>query len=203
MEIFLLRHGETDWNKEGRMQGRKDVPLNETGRRQIEKSAEALKEMLSELEVMIASPLVRAHESAEIVAKKLSYAKENIAIEPLIMERSFGIVEGSIYTEIAEKYPDGNYPEAESVEQLIERASQAFQKIVSLYQDKKQILIVAHGAILYAMLTAISDRNIQYGGSATKIDEGSIHRVVYENGIKEIARYNKETELFEEIMFRK
>lgn len=200
MEIYLLRHGETDWNKEGRLQGRKDVPMNENGRKQISDSAVILTRILSELEVVISSPLVRAYESAEIVAEQLSYEKDNIILEPMILERSFGMGEGLIYTELTEKFPDGNYPEAETVEALIERAGDAFEKIVTSCQDKKQILIVAHGAILYAMLTAITEGGISFGGNMTKFDEGSIHRILFEDGIKEIARYSKEEDMFVEIV---
>lgn len=200
MEIFLLRHGETDWNKEGRLQGRMDVPMNENGRKQISSSAIVLARILSELEVIISSPLVRAYESAKIVAEQLSYEKDNIILEPMVLERSFGVGEGLIYTELTEKFPDGNYPESESVEALIERAGDAFKKIVTLYQDKKQILIVAHGAILYAMLTAITEGEIPYGGNMTKFDEGSIHRILFEDGIKEIARYSKEEDMLVEII---
>jgi len=71
---------------------------------------------------------------------------------------------------------------------------------VTSYQDKKQILIVAHGAILYAMLTAITEGKIPYGGNMTKFDEGSIHRILYEGGIKKIARYSKEEDKFVEIV---
>lgn len=200
MEIYLLRHGETDWNKEGRLQGRMDVPMNENGRKQISDSAVILTRILSELEVVISSPLVRAYESAEIVAEQLSYEKDNIILEPMILERSFGMGEGLIYTELTEKFPDGNYPESESVETLIERAGEAFEKIVTSYQDKQQILIVAHGAILYAMLTAITEGEIPYGGNMTKFDEGSIHRILFEDGIKKIARYSKEEDKFVEIV---
>lgn len=200
MEIYLLRHGETDWNKEGRLQGRMDVPMNENGRKQISDSAIILTRILSELEVVISSPLVRAYESAEIVAEQLSYEKDNIILEPMLLERSFGMGEGLIYTELTEKFPDGNYPEAESVEALIERAGEAFEKIVTSYQNKKQILIVAHGAILYAMLTAISNGKIPYGGNMTKINEGSIHRILFENGIMGIAKYCKDEDKFVEIV---
>lgn len=200
MEIFLLRHGETDWNKEGRLQGRMDIPMNEKGRKQICNSAVVLERILPELEVIISSPLVRAHESAKIVAEQLSYEKDNIILEPMVLERSFGMGEGLIYTELTEKFPDGNYPGAESVEALIERAGEAFEKIVTSCQEKQQILIVAHGAILYAMLTAISNGKVSYGGNMTKFDEGSIHRILFEDGIKEIARYSKEEDMLVEII---
>ena len=90
MDILLLRHGETDWNREGRLQGHMDVPLNLNGRLQISHAAETLARLYPNIELVISSPFSRARESAEIVSEKLGYEKTDIIMEPLLMERSFG-----------------------------------------------------------------------------------------------------------------
>lgn len=195
MNIFLLRHGETDWNKVQRLQGHTDIPLNQNGRSQIKQVADTFANMNADINLIISSPLSRAYESAEIVADSLGYVKEKILVEPLLIERCFGAGEGLTVAERKEKYPGDNYPGMESYEQLIERANAAFQKVVSAYSDKENILLVAHGAILYAILTAITDGKMAYGGPLTKFEPGSIHRVTYLDGAMKIAKYSTEEKI--------
>lgn len=186
MNIYLLRHGETDWNKEGRLQGHTDIPLNSTGRRQICNAAEVLADLPEPIDLILSSPLVRAYESAQIVADRLSYKKENIVVEPLLIERGFGLGEGLTVAERKDKFPDGIFPEMESYEDLIERAHSVFDKIVETYEGRENILAVSHGAILTAVLTAVTNGEIAYGGKKVLFDQGSIHLVRYVNGKIEI-----------------
>lgn len=188
MNIFLLRHGETDWNLAGRLQGHTDITLNENGREQIRQAAEILSGLATDMDLIIASPLSRARESAEIVADQLAYKKENVVVEPLLIERSFGRGEGLTLAERNEQYPDGNYPEMEAYEALITRARTVFEKIVSTFAEQKNILLVAHGAILHAILTAITEGRIAYGGKKVQLTPGSIHLIQYTEG--EIKRRN-------------
>ena len=91
MNIYLLRHGETDWNLEGRLQGHEDIGMNQNGINQIEKAAEVLAGCMQNVDVIISSPLSRARKSAEIVAGRLDYKKEDIVTDPLFIERGFGL----------------------------------------------------------------------------------------------------------------
>ncbi len=86
MNIYLLRHGETDWNLEGRLQGHEDIGMNQNGINQIEKAAEVLAGCMQNVDVIISSPLSRARKSAEIVAGRLDYKKEDIVTDPLFIE---------------------------------------------------------------------------------------------------------------------
>ena len=198
MNIYLVRHGETDWNRAGRLQGHTDIPLNENGRMQIGQVAEVLADICSDIELILSSPLSRAYESAEIVADRLSYRKEDIIVEPLLIERCFGIGEGLTIAE-REKYPGDNYPEMEVFEDLLSRAKSAFEKIVNSFNKVENILVVAHGALLYAMITAITDGKIEYGGKLVTFDQGSIHLIRYLEGAIEIARYSEEDAGFKNI----
>ena len=144
----------------------------------------------------VSSPLSRARESAEIVADRLVYEKEDIVVEALLRERYFGRGEGLTIEERTKKYPNDNYPEMESLEELITRAQSVFEKIVMSFHDKNNILLVAHGAILYAILTAITDGQIPYGGKTVKFDSGSIHVIKYLDGAIELAKYGKEEAAF-------
>lgn len=182
MNIYLVRHGETNWNQEEKLQGHTDIPLNQNGRLQINHAAEGFASLHVDIDFIISSPLLRAYESAEIFAEKLSYEKDKILTEPLLIERCFGVGEGLTSAERKEKYPDDIYPGMESFKDLIERAHSVFEKIVKTCKDSNHIMIVAHGAILYAILTAVTDGRIVYGGKMIKFDPASIHLIRYADG---------------------
>ena len=190
MNIFLLRHGETDWNRAQRLQGHMDIPLNQNGRAQINHAAEILSDLHPGIDLIVSSPLSRAYESAEIVADRLAYEKADIIIEPLLIERCFGAGESLTIDERCERYPGDIYPGMEPLEDMLRRAHSVFEKIVTTYEDKQNILVAAHGAILYAIVTAITNGRIAYGGKAVKFDPGSIHLIRYIDGAIEFAKYN-------------
>lgn len=208
MYIYLLRHGETDWNKEGRIQGHTDIPLNQKGRMQIARTAKGLAGICPNIGLMICSPLVRARESAEIAAKVLRYPIDQIIVEPMLIERCFGEAEGMTAEEREEKYPNYQYsdtgyrfPGIEEYEDLMKRADSAFQKIVSTYKDRENILIVSHGAILAAVITAVTDGIIPYFSDTISLDSGSLFRVCYTEGAVELARYGMDKSGFSAIHF--
>lgn len=202
INIYLLRHGETDWNQTGCLQGHTDIPLNQSGKIQMSHAAEVLANICPDMDLVISSPLSRAYESAEIVADRLAYEKEEIVVEPLLIERCFGVGEGLTIDERAEKYPDNNYPDMEPYEELIERARSAFEKIVISFGSQQNILLVAHGAILYAMVTAITNGQISYGGPMLRFDQGSIQRIRYTDGRVEVARYSENDSAFIRVEYK-
>lgn len=146
MNIYLLRHGETDWNLEGRLQGHEDIGMNQNGINQIEKAAEVLAGCMQNVDVIISSPLSRARKSAEIVAGRLDYKKEDIVTEPLFIERGFGLGEGLDYEERKKRFTDDIYPGMEPLEELIGRAGLAFHNILKKY-NAQNVIVAAHGAI--------------------------------------------------------
>jgi broad specificity phosphatase PhoE len=86
--LLLVRHGETDWNRDGRWQGGSDTRLNDLGREQARALAERLD---GSIDVLYSSDLARARETAEIVAAKLGL---EVHVDPRLRERSFGSWEG-------------------------------------------------------------------------------------------------------------
>ena len=90
MKICLVRHGETDWNKEGRWQGREDIPMNEKGYAQVSAAGEALKG--KGFTVIVTSPLQRARQTAEVIAKKTGIQK--IEIDERLIESDLGDASG-------------------------------------------------------------------------------------------------------------
>jgi len=169
MKLFLVRHGETDWNKEGRLQGRNDIPLNETGIVQMERVADKLCQLSNEIDLIISTPLVRANKSAAIIAEKIGYEKD-IVIEPLFIERSFGSSEGmKKSTKIKENAVLYGW---EDFDKFLDRARAGLQKYVD--SGDKNILIVAHGDILQAIIVVMGNGKIGYYDGTLEARQGGI-----------------------------
>lgn len=199
MDIYLLRHGETDWNKKRLLQGHTDIPLNENGRVQVDDTVRKLAALGVRMDAIVSSPLKRARETAEIAAERLDYPKEKIVVENLLIERGFGEGEGMLLEEMKEKYPHGGCLGMESREDLVERAGRAFQKITDDYNGAERLLLTAHGAILFALLEAVCVEPIPYEGQAACITQGSIYRIRRENGRITFAGYDEEADGFKEM----
>lgn len=180
MQIYLIRHGETDWNAQKRMQGHnKHIPLNALGLEQARTAATLLQSIPFDL--IITSPLDRARHTAEIIN-----ADRNIEIIPdaRLIERCLGVAEGKTLEEIALEvlgYPlpddkaarnwlySTHLPEgAETIEALRERAASTFYDLVNTHQDKT-VLIVSHGAWLRALAQRIANIDMFFGNAATYI----------------------------------
>lgn len=198
MDLYLLRHGETDWNRAGLLQGHTDIPLNEKGRRQICETVQKLSDLKVEMDQIFSSPLHRACESARIAAEKLGYPAEDIVIEPMLIERGFGSGEGMTLEERNERFPDHDYPGMESQRDLVRRAGEAFRKITDTCADAENILLVAHGAVLFAVLEAVSEERIVDESQAAALTQGSIYRIRYAGDRAGFAKYDEEKAAFVE-----
>jgi broad specificity phosphatase PhoE len=149
--ILLARHGETDWNKEGRWQGWADPPLNETGRAQARKLAEDLRE--TPFDAVYSSDLRRAHETAEIVAAPHGVP---VVVDPGLREIDVGSFSGLTRAQIAERFPDGERPDGETREQHAARVLAAAERIARANLGRR-ILIVSHGGSLRAIRSHATD----------------------------------------------
>ena len=89
MKVFITRHGQTEWNSLGRLQGRKDIELNEVGKEQALITGEKIKD--EKIDIIITSPLKRARETAEIINKQLNV---EIIEDDRLIERDYGELEG-------------------------------------------------------------------------------------------------------------
>lgn len=152
MELYIVRHGQTDYNKRNIIQGRSDIPLNETGIEQ----AETLKKELEnvKLDIAICSPLIRTKQTAEIILKDRDV---EIIYDDRIVERGFGLLEGQdIKKYDAKSYWDFklNYETEDKVEKISDlfyRTNEFLEDVKSKYKDKN-ILVVSHGATIRAMI---------------------------------------------------
>lgn len=163
MEIYIVRHGETPWNKAKRLQGNVDIELNDYGREIAVKTGEGLRD--TNIDIIYSSPLKRAYETAKLIR-----GSRNIEIitDDRIKEISFGHFEGSNFSELIRddnltfkyffKKPEAYVPadDAESLEHLIERATDFMKSTIEpLATTYERVMIVAHGALNKAIMSYI------------------------------------------------
>jgi uncharacterized phosphatase len=187
MEICLVRHGETDWNRLGKLQGHTDIELNATGLCQAHACAEALMQLPYEL--VITSPLKRAKQTATIIANKKALP---IVEMPQFIERNYGDAEGLMPEERAMKFPDLNYPNQESREALTQRVLLGLEQI-RLQFHAQRLIVVAHGAVINSILAALSQNEI--GSGKTKLKNACLSMIHYVENHWEIINYNMDTHL--------
>ena len=139
--LLLARHGETDWNRELRIQGSSDIELNELGRRQAQSLAQELTDV--DLDAIYASDLRRARATAAAVAA--THGLE-VTLDPRLRERSFGSWEG-LTREDVNAMPPGSHHDGETDEEVRERMLAAVREIAAAHPGE-EVLIVSHGGAL-------------------------------------------------------
>lgn len=187
MRVCIVRHGETDWTKEKRLQGREDIPLNKIGVSQSEKVALFLRN--SEWHAVISSPLSRAEETAQIIADKLEIT--DFRIENNFIERDYGKASGLTPGQRERLFSDGNYEGMEDWNKLQSRVFNALTKHINLCKDKN-IIIVSHGAAINSVLATISEHKIGSGKTVLKTACISILKIIDDK--PEIEFFNKTAE---------
>lgn len=165
-KIYLLRHGESQWNLLGKIQGQKDIPLTDRGRLQAKLAGDRLSSL--EIDKIYSSDLSRAYDTAKIIGEKLN--KEPITNKDF-REISFGDWEGLSNKDIGankeQVYLWRNEPEnlqipgGENLTQVQTRAMEALNKII---QDRKDesILLVSHGVTLKTLVLALLDMDLKF-----------------------------------------
>jgi uncharacterized phosphatase len=155
MTIALLRHGQTDWNLERRLQGSSDIPLNATGRQQASEVGDLLAAQRDEQDwtVVVSSPLSRARETGAIVAGKLG-----LELGPAydgFAEIDFGVGEGFTIDEAVVRWPNWDAEGSETMEQVSDRGFAALEQVRADYPDQ-DVIIAAHGTVIRAIAARIA-----------------------------------------------
>lgn len=172
--VCFVRHGETDWNVQGKVQGRTDIPLNEAGVQQAKLAAGHLKD--GAWDVVVSSPLKRAKRTAEIIGEAID--AHGIAEMNEFVERDNGETAGMKIAEVQTLFPDRNIiPGRESDKDLQERGLKGLQLLLQQYPGKR-VLVVAHGGIINAILAAVSKGEI--GTGKTRLDNTGLSRLAYQ-----------------------
>lgn len=147
MKLYVTRHGQTDWNVQGKTQGRTDIELNEVGIEQAKQTKKELKNI--NIDLIICSPLKRARKTAEIINEGRNIP---IIFDNQIIERNFGEFEGEKikFDEFWDYNVTQKYQKAETIQEIISRISNFLDKIKEEYKDKN-ILLVTHGGVSIAI----------------------------------------------------
>ena len=149
--IYLSRHGQTDWNVEGRIQGQTDTNLTEVGRTQAIELRNYFKEI--PLDTVVTSDLVRAQETGKVVAESKGLS---IQISELLRERHYGNLEGRLISDFEAFFRSPDTIDWDISKENIEEEHQAairFQKAIeNIDVQKRHVLIISHAAVLLAFL---------------------------------------------------
>jgi broad specificity phosphatase PhoE len=184
--LGLLRHGQTDWNIDLRLQGSTDIPLNATGRNQARLAASVLNR--EDWDVIIASPLSRAKDTADIVALELGM---NVVVVPELIERSFGVAEGLDHASWRKLYESHQHIEGlESLEDLRTRTVQLLDLIANEYSGQR-VLAVSHGAFIRKVLTIVTNSELPREGE--RLSNASLNKFMHADGLWTITDYRPES----------
>jgi broad specificity phosphatase PhoE len=161
--IYFIRHGETDWNLEGRLQGQKDIPLNDLGRVQAEEAGRRLQGIAPHVEDLayVASPMGRTRETMELMRKAMGLHPESYKLDERLVEITFGAWEGMTWKEVRKAEPQmaalrerdkWNYVPpggGESYAMLVDRIRPVLDDLT------RDTVIVAHGGVARAFLAIV------------------------------------------------
>ena len=164
--LLLVRHGETDWNAEGRLQGHTDRPLSDFGRSQARRLAAELEH--EGIDAVYSSDLARARETAEIVGERLGLP---VVLDPDLREKDWGNWEGLTAVE-----RDRVEFAGESTEAHQKRMLRALQRIAEHHPDGARVLVVTHGGSMRRVQTAT------LGVAMPVVENCGRWLCVYENG---------------------
>lgn len=152
--IALVRHGETAWNAEGRLQGQTDIPLNEAGRAQARAAGKRLTEHDAVWGALVSSPLGRAMETAELIGVHLGLE----AVEPVVglQERHYGEGEGRAVVGMPRPQIDELLLTAEPEVEVVDRGLAALAGLIREHPDT-DLVVVAHGTLIRLVMSALQD----------------------------------------------
>lgn len=166
--ILAIRHGETTWNVDTRLQGHLDIPLNEVGLRQASHLAQALAQR-DTVDAIYASDLSRAHATASAIAQAMG---QTVAVHAGLRERHFGVFQGRTFAQIEAELPEHalqwrkRVPEwtppggGESLVTLRERILKTVDELAAQHKGQ-QIVLVAHGGVLDVLYRAATRLTLQ------------------------------------------
>ena len=172
-KIYFIRHGETDWNLEGRLQGQKDIPLNDVGRVQAEEAGRKLQALVPHYEDLayLASPMARTRETMEILRTTLGLHPESYKLDERLVELTFGDWEGMTWKEVRKAEPalaalreqdKWHYAPpggGESYAMLVDRIRPILDDLT------RDTVVVAHGGVARAFLSIACGVNSRQAAS--------------------------------------
>ncbi len=197
--MIFVRHGQTEWNVEGRAQGHLDSVLTRQGRAQARAVGQRLKEV--DISRLYSSDLGRARQTAELIAEHTGH---DIITNPRLREKSMGIFEGLTRPEMEEKYleevtryftgdPDYIAPHGESEQQFFERNAACFEELSASHHGET-ILVVTHGGVLKNLFYFVIDLSLKSPRRHSLLNS-SLNTVICDNGEWRIENWGDVTHL--------
>ena len=185
-ELYLVRHGETNWNRQKRIQGLTDIPLNDTGRDQAKATGTLLARR--RWDAVVSSPLSRARETANIIAAVLGLDEPTTM--DAIVERNYGAAEGLNWGEVERDFPRGtDVPGRESREQVSARVVPALIRLAE-QRPGQALVVVSHGGAIRAVL-----EEVEPSASHGMITNGSVHSLRLEDGALRLIAFDDPIEV--------
>ena len=193
--LYLVRHGETDWNLSRRIQGSTDIPLNDTGREQARATGRLLARR--RWDRIVSSPLGRALETARLIGAEVGI--DEVETLPEIVERSYGEAEGLNAQQLAERFPSDHsgldardVPGREDREAVAARAISALIAYAEAHPGEN-VIVTTHGGLIRAVLNAVAagagshhGRQITNGSiHSFRVDDGGLSLVAFDDPIEE------------------
>jgi len=180
----IVRHGQTDWNREQRIQGSTDIPLNSIGRAEAAETGVRLRDR--QWDQVVASPLRRAEETARIIAGELGLPAPRVI--PALTERRHGEIEGLTFAERQARFPDGHpVPGLETRSEVLDRVLPALGELAAA-GDGRSLLVVTHGGVIGTLIRHSTN------GERPRHDElirnGSVHDFEWLDGQLVLRRFD-------------
>lgn len=172
--IYIARHGETDWNRTGRLQGATDIPLNDAGKEQAADCGLFFQDV--SIEAIYTSPLKRASDTATIINEHLGLPIIELSE---FKERAFGDAEGMTYEERSKVFPRKSYPNQEDFKVFSERLKRGLNKIHQAYPEQS-VALVAHGAVIHTLFQMVE--NNRFFPQHAKLSNGGVSTIRYKDG---------------------
>ena len=192
--IYLVRHGETDWNRARRIQGSTDIPLNDVGRAQAARTGHLLAKR--SWDGMSSSPLSRAFETGVIIADAVDIDPSRIEVLDALVERRYGEAEGLDDRELFRLFPgDTPVPGRERREDVAARVIPALIDFAQRYEHLRdptaadaRLIVTTHGGVIRTVLNHVSPQARYHRG--IPITNGSVHSFRHVDGTIELVLFN-------------
>ena len=196
LRLLLVRHGESVWNEEERIQGQQDIPLSENGRRQAMALGERLRDV--KIDACFSSPLKRATETAELILKASGNSLPIVTL-PELMERNFGEWEGKCVADLKVESADdfarwvaAHYlpapPKGESIEELLKRVKKGLERILAEVSDGT-VLVVGHSGSVKAAVCVLFQLPPE-SFAKLKVDNASLTVLEISEGRPRLCHFN-------------
>ncbi len=177
--LTLVRHGETDWNRDRRIQGSTDIPLNDTGRAQARAAAAGLRG-----DIIVSSDLSRARETAEIIAAELDLPAPTLY--PDLRERAYGDAEGVDAVDFIRRWGDWHTAEVPGAEPWPHLRERGLRALAAVVRDARRatapaaasVIVVTHGALIRELIRHATGGELPPTG--VRLANGSAHTMRYE-----------------------